>query len=95
MEISMGDTIPSTPDPQIQTLVYTAIRAVVTILGTFGCTWGATVSGAQWEIIAGSLAILVSFGFSVYQKFQAAWHNHAGNVASATVGAPVQPVTPA
>ncbi len=86
------DLVPSTPDPQIQTLVYTAIRAFMTILGTFGCTWGATVSGAQWEIIAGALAILVSFGFSVYQKFQASWHNHAGNVASAKVGAAVQPV---
>ncbi len=91
----MADTIPSTPDPQIQTLVYTAIRAVLQILGTFGITWGATVSGAQWEMIAGALAVLIGIGWSFWQKIQAARANHAGNVASATVGAPVQPVTAA
>ncbi len=88
----MGDLVPSTPDPQIQTLVYTAIRSVLTILGTFGATWGATVSGAQWEIVSGAVAILISVGWSQWQKIQAARANHAGNVASATVGAPVQPV---
>ncbi len=90
----MGDTIPSTPDPQIQTLVYTAIRAGLQILGTFGVTWGLTVSAAQWEIVAGAIAVLIGTGWSFWQKIQAARAAHASNVASATVGAPVQPVAP-
>jgi VanZ family protein len=90
----MGNTIVSTPNPEIQTLVYTVIRAVATILGTFGVTWGATVSGEQWQMIAGAVAVLISVGMSVYQKFQAARADHVNSVASATVGAPVKVVTP-
>src|SRR5947207_1963720 len=60
-EIAMQSTTePSTPNPQVQVLIFTLIRAVMQILGAFGITWAMTVSAATWEIVAGALAILIS-----------------------------------
>jgi hypothetical protein len=41
----MAETETSTPDVQITTQVYTIIRSLLQISGTFGITWGQTVSG--------------------------------------------------
>lgn len=82
---------PSTPDPTITALVYAVIRYVLAILGAFGVTWGASVSGASWQIIAGAIAGLIGLGLSIWQKYQAAAHTHATAVASANAGKPVQP----
>ncbi len=90
--MTVDDLVPSTPDPQIQTLVYTAIRAALQILGTFGVTWGLTVSAAQWQIVSGALAVLIGLGWAFWQKIQAARAAHAAALLSASVGAPVQPV---
>jgi hypothetical protein len=76
-------TEPSSPNPQIQVLIFTLIRAVMQILGAFGITWAMTVSAATWEIVAGALAILLSTVWGLWQKFQQARLDHAGNVASA------------
>jgi hypothetical protein len=76
-------TEPSSPNPQIQVLIFTLIRAVMQILGAFGITWAMTVSAATWEIVAGALAIIISTLWGLYQKVQQARLDHAGNVASA------------
>jgi len=85
-------TVTSTPDPTIQTLIYTLIRAIMQILGAFGVTWASTVSGATWEMVAGALAMIIATAWSVWQKVQQAQLNHAGSVASAAIGRPVQVV---
>lgn len=84
--------VPSTPDPDLQTLVYTAIRAALTILGAIGISTPAWASNpsALWAV-AGAVALLVSVGFSFYQKFQAARAAHAAAVASAASGKPLKP----
>ena len=86
------DTVPSTPDPTLTALVYAVIRYILAILGAFGVTWGASVSGSNWQIIAGAVAGLISLGWSIWQKFSAASHTHSTAVASAAAGTAVQPV---
>lgn len=85
-------TAPSTPNPETITLIMTAIRAVIMILGAFGITWGAKVDQATWEVVAGGLAILIGLAWSLIQKFQQARLDHAGNVASARGGVAVKVV---
>lgn len=82
--------VPSTPDPEMQTLVLTAIRAVLTILGTFGITWGASVSQAAWQIVAGAVVLLGGVAWSFWQKFHQARLDHLGSVQSAMAGTPLK-----
>jgi hypothetical protein len=78
-----SETVESTPNPQLQDLIFTLIRSLLQILGTFGFTWGETVSGEKLHIIAGVVAVLIGVGWAQWQKFKQARLDHAGNVASA------------
>jgi hypothetical protein len=88
-----ADTETSTPDVQITTLVYTIIRSLLQITGAFGITWGQTVSGAVWQQVAGAVAIMIGLGWGMYQKFQQARLDHAGNVASARAAKAIKVVS--
>jgi protein-S-isoprenylcysteine O-methyltransferase Ste14 len=89
----MADTETSTPDIQTQVIILSIVRAVLLILGTFGVTWAQTVSGSVIEQAAGAGAILVGIAWSLYQKFQQARLDHAGNVASARAGKAIKVVS--
>jgi hypothetical protein len=82
--------VPSTPDVSIQTLVYTALRALLTILGTFGVSVSALSDASVLWGVAGGLSVLGSVILSFYQKFQAAHADHANSVASANAGRPLK-----
>lgn len=85
------DQVPSTPDPTTTALTYALIRYVLAIMGAFGVTWGASVSGQSWQIVAGAIAGIIGLGLSIAQKYQAARHAHETAIASAVAGKPVQP----
>jgi protein-S-isoprenylcysteine O-methyltransferase Ste14 len=89
----MADTETSTPDIQTQVIILSIVRAVLLILGTFGVTWAQTVSGSVIEQAAGAGAILVGIAWSLYQKFQQARLDHAGNVASARAAKAIKVVS--
>lgn len=81
--------IPSTPDPDLTTLIASLLRHVLTILGTIGAVHG-TYSDSTIQIVAGALAAIVALLWSYYQKRQAAKLDHDGSVRSAQTGAAVK-----
>ncbi len=92
-------TIPSTPDPQQIVIWAGYLRTFLAGLAAIGVAVP-VLSDAKLSIIATALIELVSLLgwagvglWSRWQKFQAARANHAGNVASAAAGKPVEVVT--
>jgi hypothetical protein len=87
-----SETVESTPNPELQSLIFNLIRDILKILGTFGLTWGETVSGSTWQIVSGIVAIMLGIAWGYYQKIQQARLDHAGNVASARAGKAIKVV---
>jgi hypothetical protein len=82
---------PSSPDPQIVTLVASLIRHVLTALAGAGIIASVTVSDSSLMLISSAIVGAGTVAWSLWQKLQAARHDHAGSVASAAGGVAVQP----
>lgn len=80
---------PSTPNPQLTTLIYTLLRAVLTILGALGVGFGSTMSNSTLMTISGALAVIAGLVWSFIDKVQAARAAHKSAQLSALAGAPV------
>lgn len=87
------DVVTSTPDPSVQTLVFTALRAAMMIAGPIGLSTPAWANNPStlWAI-AGGVATIIGVGWSFYEKWQAARAAHASAVVSAQRGAPLKAV---
>jgi len=79
---------PSTPNPQMTTLVYTALRALVTIAGALGLGVGAATDTVLMTV-SGAIVTLVGVVWSFVQKYRASSAAHDSAVASAAAGTPI------
>lgn len=82
-------SVPSTPDPEIVTLVAALIRDVLTIGATLGVVHG-VYSDSVISIIAGAIVGVGSIVWSLYQKYSAKRRDHEGSVLSAARGVALQ-----
>lgn len=92
--MTISDPQPSTPDVSTQTLIYTLLRALLNLLGAFGISFTALADANVLWAVAGAVSVIVSVGWSLWQKFQAARADHANSVASANAGQPLKVVSP-
>ncbi len=83
--------IPSTPDPQMVALVFRLVRAVLTMLGAVGITYGASLNDPTLTIIASALVEIAMVIWTVIEWVKNARATHDVAVASAAVGRPVRP----
>ncbi len=86
----MITAVPSSPDPDIVTLVGSLIRHLLTVLATLGVVHG-VASDSAVTLVASALVGIAMTGWSIAQKVQAKQRDHAGNVLSAQAGRPMQP----
>jgi hypothetical protein len=92
IEPSEVATVPSTPDPAIMTLVASAVRSVLLLLGGLGIYHGAASDSLVFLISSAVMAIGAAL-WGIYQKIHAKEADHIGNVMSAKLGTPRQPVS--
>lgn len=85
------DFEPSSPDPQTTVLVAALIRHVISFLSGLGLIHG-VYSDSVIQTISGALVGIIMIGWSLWQKYQAARHDHEGSVKSAESGVPVRAV---
>jgi hypothetical protein len=95
----MTDTIPSTPDPELTTLVGVMVRAVFYCAGTATTIFGGTCSfcgaGANAAmLLAGPLVLVGTAAWALWQQIQAKRRDHANSVASAKLSLERGVVTP-
>jgi hypothetical protein len=88
--MATSSTIPSTPTPETTVLIGTLVRAALLILGPTLATYGIKVDASAWEAGIGAILTAGAFAWSIWQKFQQAKLDHAGNVASARGGQAVK-----
>ena len=87
----MADYVTSTPDAEATVMVGSMMRQVLTILGTFGFTFG-EISDSKIQIAAGALVTIGSIFWSYWHHKQESNARHAASVQSASGGAAVKPV---
>jgi hypothetical protein len=85
-------TVPSTPNPAILTLVEDLVRSVLLLLAGFGVYHGTTSDSLVFLVSSAVVAIGTAL-WGIYQKIHAKQVDHAGNVLSARLQKPVQPVS--
>jgi len=81
--------VPSTPEPDWNTLVGALVRAVIQLAAGLGFYHGAVNDGVVTMVTTGVVAI-GTIAWSLWQKYKAAQNNHAGAVQSAVEGVPVK-----
>lgn len=86
----MLDTVPSTPDPAIATLLATLLRYLLTAASAAGIYHGA-IGDSTLSIIAGALVGAGTAAWAIWERFRIAQHTHEVAKASAVAGIPVQP----
>ena len=89
----MPEYVPSTPDPEMTTIVASLVRYTLTILATFGWVHGA-YSDSAVQVVAGAL---VSIGMVVWSQLEhrrQAKLDHDGSVRSAATQQPMKAVAP-
>lgn len=81
---------PSTPNPNTSVLIYTLLRAAVTVAGAFGIGVGG-MTDSTLLAVSGAVATLIGVGSELWEKWLAARGAHAAAVTSAATGTPVRP----
>jgi hypothetical protein len=82
-------TVPSTPSPEVTTLVASLIRLILMVLSTLGFA-GGVVSDSTITLLASALVGIATFGWEIYQEIQAARKGHVASIISAETGTPVK-----
>jgi hypothetical protein len=88
--MATSSTVPSTPSPENAVLIGTVVRGLLFAFGPALATYGITVNASAWEAAIGAAIAVGSFVWSIWQKYQQAKLDHAGNVASARGGQAVK-----
>jgi len=86
-QVDVTELSPKPPNPAYVTLLAALIRGSLQILSGIGLGWGAFVSGDQITMAAWATVSLLTFSWTIWQKFQAARRNDKTSVASAVVSA--------
>lgn len=93
MTDSTVTTVPSTPNPSLQAIVYSLLRSILMLMGALGIGVGANISDGTLMVVAGAIVAVGTAAWSLYDKVQAARKTHAAAVRSAVVAQPVQPAS--
>jgi hypothetical protein len=88
-DTSLASYVPSTPDPQMVTLVAALIRHLLTIASGAGIAVGA-YSDSSVAIAASGIVGAAAIGWSIIQKIRSARTEHASAVRSAQIAQPVK-----
>jgi hypothetical protein len=89
----MPEYVPSTPDPEMTTLVASLVRDALMILSTFGWVHGA-FSDSAVQVVAGALVSICTVLWSQLEHRRLAKLDHDGSVRSAATQQPVKAVAP-
>lgn len=84
---SVTKLVGSTPDPTWSAILAGQLRNLAAGAGGILGTYSQTVSGQEWQLIAGLIIGLTPLVFSYLSKKWAAIRSHDGNKASATASA--------
>ena len=84
-------TVPSTPAPTLQALVFSLLRSILMLLGALGVGIGANISDGTLMVVAGAIVAVGTAVWDLIEKYQTAHNTHATAIASAAAQAPVQP----
>ena len=86
-------TVPSTPDPSVQDLVYSLLQSLLVLAGTLGVALPPILQNQQvLQSVAGVICIAGGVVWTLYSRVKAAEKAHASATASASAGKPVRVV---